>query len=266
MRKPAKNDTRVPPGAKHDHRNHLLAALGPTGRKRFLAEAEAVRLASQDILYEPDEHISHIYFPKTAVVSMLTLMDNGASIESATVGREGGSWISASFHSPTMPCQTVVTVAGIAHKVPAALVESEIKRNGNFHNVLSAYAHALLIQTLRSTACNGLHTIEQRAARWMLTTLDRTDSQSFEITHEFLSTLLGVRRASISTLVEMLSERGVIEVSRGKVRVQDRRRLEPFACECYAVIRANFAEYERHTAKHAETPIQPLVAKLGRSE
>jgi CRP-like cAMP-binding protein len=242
-----------------EHKNHLLAALDLEGRERFLQEAEAVDLESQTILYEPNARISHIYFPQTAVIAMLTLMSDGASIESATVGREGGSWISASFHSPTMPCQTMVSVSGIAHRVPADLVEEEIKRNGNFHNVLSAYAHALLIQTLRSTACNGLHSIEQRCARWMLTTLDRTNTASFEITHEFLAMLLGVRRSSVSTLTEMLSARGVIESTRGRVRVRDRKELESSACECYRVIRNNFAAYERHTTKRVTLEIHPIA-------
>jgi hypothetical protein len=242
-----------------EHENHLLAALDLEGQQRFLQEAEQVDLESKAVLYEPDTRISHIYFPKTAVIAMLTRMSDGASIESATVGREGGSWTSASFHSPMMPLQIVVSVPGIAHRVPAILVEEEIKRKGNFHNVLCAYGHALLIQTLRSAACNGLHTIEQRCARWMLTTLDRTNTAAFEITHEFLAMLLGVRRSSVSTLTEMLSDRGVIESTRGRMRVRDRKALEAYTCECYEVIRKNFAEYERHTTNRVRLKIQPIA-------
>jgi hypothetical protein len=104
-----------------------------------------------------------------------------------------------------------------------------------------------------------LHTIEQRCARWMLTTLDRTNTASFEITHEFLAMLLGVRRASVSTLTQMFAEHGVIESTRGRVRVQDRRALEHHACECYHVIRRNFAEYERHTTRQFKAEIDPIA-------
>jgi CRP-like cAMP-binding protein len=223
--------------------------MRPDALTRLAQGSTRVMLESKEILYHPDERISHIYFPETAVIAMLTMMENGASIESATVGREGASWVSASLSSPSMPCQTMVAVTGMAFRVPAHLVEAEIKENGAFHNTLTAYSHALLIQTLRSTACNGLHSIEQRAARWMLTTLDRTDTGEFEITHEFFGMLLGVRRASISTMVEALVSRDILDVSRGTIRVYNRPQLEKVSCECYSVIREAYAAFDRATAR-----------------
>lgn len=225
--------------------NALLDALSPAALARLEKEWTKVELESKQVLYRPDEQITHIYFPLTAIIAMLTMMEDGASIESATVGREGASWISASLHSPTMPCQTMVAVGGSAMKIPSDLVEREIKMNGAFHNVWSAYAHALLIQTLRSTACNGLHSIAQRASRWMLTTLDRTDGDRFEITHEFFGMLLGVRRASVSTVVEDLVAQDILSVSRGKVVVHNRPHLERTACECYGVIREAYLDFLR---------------------
>ena len=119
------------------------------------------------------------------------------------------------FESPTMPCQTMVVIAGEANKLSTDVVEREIRENGKFHNTLSHYSHVLLVQTLRSTACNGLHTMEQRCARWMLGTLDRTGVERFAITHEFLAGLLGVQRSGVSGLVERLASQGILDISRG---------------------------------------------------
>jgi CRP-like cAMP-binding protein len=121
--------------------------------------------------------------------------------------------------------------------IPARVVEQEIRENGRFHDVLSHYSHTLLIQTLRSAACNGLHTMEQRCSRWMLMTLDRIDIHRFVITHDFLASLLGVQRSGISQLVERLASHGVIESGRGEIRVSDRDKLEKLSCECYAMMK-----------------------------
>jgi hypothetical protein len=222
------------------HSNRLLSSLNQAGRSRFLAEMQRVELKPKQVLYRPEQRITEIYFPENCVLAMLTVMKNGATIESATVGREGASWISASLDSPTMPCQTMVTVGGDAYRVSTEVVEHEIRANGDFHNTLSHYSHLLLIQTLRSTACNGLHSLEQRCARWMLTTLDRTDLDHFAITHEFLAILLGVQRPGVSELVERLAAKGILTIRRGEIRVVDRRKLERISCECYRVVKRQF--------------------------
>jgi hypothetical protein len=220
--------------------NRLLSALDQSGRDRF-SSMRRVELKAKQVLYLPDQRITEIYFSENCVLAMVTVMENGATIESATVGHEGASWISASFKSPTMPCQTMVTVGGNAYRVSTDLVEHEIRQNGSFHNTLSHYSHALLIQTLRSTACNGLHTLEQRCSRWMLTTLDRTDVDHFFITHGFLASLLGVQRPGVSELVGRLASHGVLEIRRGQIRVADRKKLEHFSCECYGIMKQQFA-------------------------
>lgn len=217
--------------------NRLLCSLDEGGRTRFSRHMRRVELKSKEVLYHPDERISDIYFPESCVIAMLTVMRNGATIESATVGREGASWISASFKSPTMPCQTIIAIPGHAYLVPTQVVEHEIRENGAFHDVLSHYSHTLLIQTLRCVACNGLHSMEQRCSRWMLMTLDRTDISRFVITHDFLASLLGVQRTGISLLVERLAAYGVIESGRGEIRVADRDQLEGLSCECYGMMK-----------------------------
>jgi CRP-like cAMP-binding protein len=217
--------------------NRLLSSLDQAGRTRFSSNLRRVELKSKQVLYHADERITEIYFPEACVIAMLTVMRDGATVESATVGREGASWVSASFKSPTMPCQTIVAIPGSAHTVAARVVEHEIRANGEFHDVLSHYSHTLLIQTLRSSACNALHTMEQRCSRWMLMTLDRIDIRHFVITHDFLASLLGVQRSGISQLVERLAAHGVIESGRGEIRVSDRDKLEKLSCECYAMMK-----------------------------
>jgi CRP-like cAMP-binding protein len=222
--------------------NRLLSSLDPAGRQRVGQKIERVTLEAQQVLYRQNERITDIYFPENCVVGMLTVMKNGATIESATVGFEGASWISASFRSPAMPCQTMVVISGEANKIPANVIEKEIRENGGFHNTLSHYSHVLLVQTLRSTACNGLHDMQQRCARWMLGTLDRTGVENFAITHEFLASLLGVQRPGVSLLVERLAAQGVLEIHRGNIRVADRQKLEKVSCECYGIMKEQFTK------------------------
>ncbi len=220
--------------------NGLLRHLSSPGLNRFGSALERVTLTAQQVLYKPEEHINTIYFPETAVICMLTVMEDGQTIESGTVGCEGASWVSASFDEPTMPCQTTVAVGGDAYKVNVHLVEKEIQLNGDFHGALSEYSHALLIAAFRTTACNGLHSIHQRAARWMLTVLDRTQDERFEVTHEFLSNLLGVRRSTVSEIVSELRGNGIIESGRGVIEVVKREKLEEISCECYSIIKENY--------------------------
>jgi CRP-like cAMP-binding protein len=223
--------------------NRLLSSLDEAGIDRVGSSLQQVVLTAKQVLYLPEARITEIFFPENCVLAMLTVMENGASIESATVGREGASWISASFKSPTMPCQTMVAIGGTAYKLPTRVVENEIRENGKFHDTLSHYAHVLLIQTLRSAACNGLHSLQQRCARWMLMTLDRTDLSRFSITHDFLASLLGVQRSGVSQLVERLASEGVLEISRGEIHVADRKKLEQVCCECYWIIKEQFASF-----------------------
>jgi hypothetical protein len=199
-------------------------------------------LHSQEILYHPGQRITDIYFPETAVLCMMTIMMDGRSVESATVGSEGASWVSASLGSPSMPCQTMVSVGGSARKISAEHVELEIRRNGLFHDLLSEYSHALLISSLRIGACNALHTVTQRCARWMLTTLDRTAQERFAITHDFLAGLLGCSRPTLTSILGELEAAGGIQTRRGMIEIVDRGRLEQSVCECYALVHRAFQD------------------------
>jgi CRP-like cAMP-binding protein len=227
---------------RNPERNHLLRHLDSEGVKRLESRLMPAELHSQEILYHPGQRITDIYFPETAVLCMMTIMEDGRSVESATVGSEGASWVSASLGSPSMPCQTMVSVGGSARKISADDVELEIRRNGLFHDLLSEYSHALLISSLRIGACNALHTVTQRCARWMLTTLDRTAQERFAITHDFLAGLLGCSRPTLTSILGELEEAGGIQTHRGTIEIVDRGRLEQSVCECYALVHEAFED------------------------
>lgn len=222
--------------------NSLLSHLDSHSLERLRLRFRPVTLQGEEVLYRAGDRISHIYFPESAVLCMLTIMEDGRTVEAATVGREGASWVSASYGAPTMPCQTMVAVAGSAFRIAARHVEEEIRLNGVFHNVLTEYAHALLISSFRTGACNALHSLKQRCARWMLTTLDRTSASEFCITHQFLASLLGCNRVALTSILGELEEMGGIHTRRGRIEIADRARLAESACECYGVIRQNFLQ------------------------
>ena len=225
--------------------NALISGLGEDALIRLGRKVRPVRFRSKEVLYRAGDRISDIYFPDSGVICMLTIMDDGRSVESATVGNEGASWVSASFGTPTMPCQTMVVVEGTGVRIAAKYVEEEIRRNGQFHDVLTAYSHALLISALRIGSCNTLHSLPQRCARWALMTLDRCDENQFAITHEFLASLLGCNRAVLTTVLGKLEEEGGIHLRRGHIELADRAKLEHSSCECFQVIRETFAREAR---------------------
>ncbi len=158
---------------------------------------------------------------------------------------EGASWISASIGAPSMPCETVVAIGGDAHALDIHDLDCEMKENGHFRDVLTQYSHALLIHSMRMTGCTGLHTLEQRCARWILETLDRVSADRFSITHEFLAMLLGVSRPSVSVEIEAFVRRGMLRVECGRILIGDRDGLLKVSCDCYAVIKQNYEQVGR---------------------
>lgn len=220
--------------------NQLLNSLTPDAFERVAKTLSRVKLRPKDVVYKPNEPIDHVLFPETAVVCLMTVMSNGDTIEAATVGREGASWISASVGAPSMPCETIVVIEGTALKLPIADLDRELKENGHFRDVLTEYSHALLIASMRTSACNGLHGLQERCARWILMTIDRVDAGRFAVTKEFLAQLLGTNRPTVSVLVSVLEKAGILNVEGRWVTLADRDRLKEAACECYDIIRENY--------------------------
>ena len=219
--------------------NQLLNSLEPSAFERLAKKITRVKLRPKDVVYKPNERIDHVLFPENAVLCLLTVMSNGDTIEAATVGREGASWISA-VGAPSMPCETIVVIEGTALRLPIAALNRELNENGDFRDLVIEYSHALLVASMRTSACNGLHRLQERCARWMLMTLDRVDSDRFAVTKEFLAQLLGTNRPTVSVLVSVLERAGILNMQGRRVTLADRNRLKEAACECYDIIRMTY--------------------------
>ena len=228
------------PEIKKRSANHLLNSLELPAFERVARKLTRVELRPREVVYKPNESIGFVLFPENTVLCLLALMSNGDTIEAATVGREGASWISASVGAPSMPCETIAVVEGTALKLAIGDLDRELKENGHFRDVLTEYSHALLIASMRTSACNGLHGLQERCARWILMTLDRTDTDRFHVTKEFLAQLLGTNRPTVSLLVSVFEKAGILKVEGRRVTLKDRDRLTEAACECYEIIRENY--------------------------
>lgn len=226
----------------NNSKNRLLAALPKEEYERLLPHFELISLKLKQMLYVPNEPIEYIYFPNTGIISLLTLMENGESIEVATVGNEGIVGLPIFLGASTIPGEAFSQVPGDAMRMNASVFRREVTPGSIIYGLLLRYTQALFNQIAQSAACNRLHSIEERFCRWMLMTQDRVSSGEFPMTHEFLGQMLGVRRASISVTAAVLQKAGIIQYNRGKMRIIDRPQMENIACECYGIIKT---EYDR---------------------
>jgi CRP-like cAMP-binding protein len=224
-------------------RNGLLAALDSDDWEYLRPALDVVQLERGVVLYEAGRPIRHIYFPHNAVVSLVAVMRDGQIAETGTLGREGFTGSETILgNSDTANSRYVVQVAGTASKVPLSTLRACLDERPHARLLLMAYARALFAQVLQSVACNAMHNVEQRCARWLLMTHDRAAADSFELTQEFLAAMLGVRRASVNVVGSAFQKAGLIRYSRGKITILDRAGLEAASCECYGIIRRVFAQ------------------------
>jgi CRP-like cAMP-binding protein len=235
-----------------DHRaNRLLAAFGPEDIERWLPHFDLVDLPLGFVLCEPHERRTHAYFPTTAVVSMIYLMDTGASAEVAVVGREGFVGVSAFLGGGSTLNRAVVQSAGQLLRLPARIIQTEVERGDHVMRHLLRYTQALLTQVSQTAVCNRHHSLDQQLCRWLLLMLDRLDEDRLEMTQEMIAAMLGVRRESVTEAALKLQAAGVISYRRGRIDVIDRSGLERRACECYGVVRT---EYGRLLPEQAPRP------------
>ncbi len=220
--------------------NHLLAALPATEFDRLAPELELVAMPLGDALYESGEQMQHVYFPTTAIVSLLYVMENGASAEIAIVGNEGILGISLFMGGETTPNRAVVQSAGHGYRLKAQLLKREFRRAGPVMDLLLRYTQALITQMAQTAACNRHHSIEQQLCRWLLLSLDRLSTFELTMTQELIANMLGVRREGVTEAAGNLQRAGIIRYSRGRITVLDRDRLEENVCECYAVVKKEF--------------------------
>jgi len=219
------------------NQNQLLAALPAAEFERLVPHLELVPMLLGDTLYEPGGQLQHVYFPTTAIVSLLCILESGASAEIAGVGNEGMLGISLFMGGDTTPSSAVVQTAGHGYRLKGRLLKEEFNRAGLMQRLLLRYTQALITQMFQTAACNRHHSIEQQLCRWLLMTLDRLPSNELIMTQELVAGALGVRREGITEAAGKLQRAGFIRYRRGHIAVLQRSGLEAGACECYAVVR-----------------------------
>ena len=225
---------RRPPDSK------VLAALGAASAPQFRARLERVSLPQGEVIYEAGDRTDYLYFPETAVFSMLTTMEDGTTIEVGPVGDEGLVGLNVYLGADVSPTRVIVHVEGSAVRAPAEALRQELAAGSALPRLLLRYTRMLLAMTGQSVACNKLHSLRQQFARWLLTMHDYARQDELRLTHELMALTLGVRRAGVSEAAHDLREAGVLDYERGHIRVLDRRGLERAACECYGVVREEF--------------------------
>lgn len=222
--------------------NRLLRAMPAKEYAQVASLLERVNLATHDVLFAPNEAIRAVYFLGSGVASMVATMQDGATVETSTVGNDGLVGVPLLLGMWSVPTRCFIQIAGDGKKMEAARFTQAVVECIGFRTLLLKYAQVLFNQVAQSAACNRVHSVEQRCARWLLMTHDRVESDVLPLTHEFLSYMLGVRRESVSVAAEALQQSGLIEYRRGKITIRDRAGLETAACECYAVVRASLEE------------------------
>ncbi|WOB10713.1 Crp/Fnr family transcriptional regulator [Piscinibacter gummiphilus] len=222
--------------------NHLLAALPPAERERWLPELEPIDMPLGKVLYESGMRLSHVYFPTTAIASLLYVLEDGASAEIAVVGFEGVVGISLFMGGDSTTSRAVVQSAGRGYRLRASVMMLEFNRAGPVLHLLLRYTQALLTQMSQTAVCNRHHSLDQQLCRWLLLSLDRLRSSELVMTQELIANMLGVRREGVTEAAGRLQDAGLISYRRGHISVLDRPALEKRACECYAVVKR---EYDR---------------------
>jgi CRP-like cAMP-binding protein len=223
-------------------KNHLLAALPDSEWQRWWPLLEAVDMPLGQVLYEPGVALEHVYFPTTAIVSLLYVMENGASAEIAVVGNEGILGISLFMGGESTPSRAVVQSSGRGYRLEAQVMKDEFNRAGPVLHLLLRYTQALITQMSQTAVCNRHHSLDQQLCRWLLLSLDRLQGHELVMTQELIANMLGVRREGVTESALKLQHAGLIKYARGHISVLDRAGLEKRTCECYAVVKK---EYDR---------------------
>jgi CRP-like cAMP-binding protein len=222
--------------------NRLLAALPDDEWQRWQPQLEWVSLPLGQVLYESGRAMDHAYFPTSAIVSLLYVLEGGSSAEIAVVGREGVVGISLFMGGESTPSRAVVQSAGEGFRLRSGVLKTEFNRSGPVMHLLLRYTQALITQMAQTAVCNRHHSLEQQLCRWLLLSLDRLQGDELLMTQELIANMLGVRREGVTEAALKLQKRGLIRYTRGHIRVLDRGGLEQTTCECYDVVRK---EYDR---------------------
>ena len=220
--------------------NHLLAALPTLNFEHLSPHLELVPMPLGEVLYESGGRLNHVYFPTTAIVSLLYVMEDGASAEIAVVGNEGILGIALFMGGETTPSRAIVQSEGFGYRLKAQILKNEFNRAGPVMRLLLRYTQALITQMAQTAVCNRHHSVDQQLCRWLLLSLDRLPANQLNMTQELIANMLGVRREGVTEAAGKLQHAGIIRYNRGRITVLDRPGLEERACECYEVVKKEF--------------------------
>jgi CRP-like cAMP-binding protein len=231
--------TRPPPDERSP--NKLLAALPAADYRRILPTLTTVPLKFRQVMHKYGEPIDTVYFIGGGVASVTNVMTDGRMVEVATIGNEGMVGVTVFLGGTVSPGEAFIQVPdGVGQAMPADAFRKELDRRGVFYGLISRYSQAMQILIMQSTACNSLHTVEERCSRWLLMTHDRVDGDELRLTHEFLGYMLGVRRPTVSLVLGTLDKAGILHNGTKKITIVNRARLEDTSCECYRVVKSAF--------------------------
>ena len=225
---------------KTQRNNQLLGALEPESRRRIDRHLESVELKLGAIVCEAGGLLKHAYFPRGTVLSLLTVLEDGSAIETANIGREGAFGVFAAMYSRVSFNRCLVQLVGPMDRCPIEFLQSEFERSEHVRNLFVSYSETLLSQVQQTAACNSMHSTEERMCRWLLMMHDRAEGEALPYTHEFLSSMLGANRRSVTVAALSMHAAGLISYHRGKMQVVDRAGLEKASCECYAIVKERF--------------------------
>jgi len=221
-------------------RNRLLASLEPEDFALLAPHLNLVTLRKGALLFDPSAMIETVYFPESAMISMMTLLESGEAIESATIGREGAVGLKAAVGPRQSLSRAIVQAPGEGYRIGAGALRTAWARSGVIRDLFDRHDEALFGHVIQSVACNALHSVEARFGRWLLCCHDRIDSDTVSLTQEFLADMLGVQRTTVTAAARMLQSAGLIRYRRGIVDILDRPGLEAISCECYGAVRRNY--------------------------
>ncbi|RPJ48145.1 MAG: Crp/Fnr family transcriptional regulator [Betaproteobacteria bacterium] len=234
----------------HPLQNHLLAALPAADFARLLPDLELIAMPLGWAVCESSDHMAYVYFPTTSIVSLLYIMEDGASAEIAVTGNEGLIGVSLFMGSDSTPSRAIVQSAGYGYRLKASALKREFALSGHFYHHALLFTQALMTQISQTAVCNRHHSVDQQLCRWLLMSMDRLRCDELVMTQELIANMLGVRREGVTEAAGKLQAAGLIHYSRGKITVLDRPQLEKRVCECYAVVKK---EFDRLLPDHLQT-------------
>ena len=222
--------------------NRILASVPEDELARMLAKGSLVQLDAHDVLFERDQEIPAVYFPLSGLYSLLAPLHDSDAVEVSTIGREGMIGIAVHLGGSKAYCKAISQVPGELVRIESDAFRNEVSRCENVTSLVGRYIHALYVQTVQWVACNRIHSLEERFARWLLTSSDMLGSDTLPLTHDFLAKMLGVRRPSVTLAAGALQRGGMIDASRGVIRIMNRQALEGVSCECYRMVKQHYEE------------------------